>query len=115
MVVILGDAVISNPTSWAAATLAINFPESEETSGSNVYQPKPEIRHLFREPEARPATIVSNAFTLLCLSPFLVMLILWARIGANVSNLPLSVASLGTRYFLGLPRPRIVVRHQMEG
>jgi len=101
MVVILGDAVISNPTSWAAATLAINFPESEETSGSNVYQPKPEIRHLFREPEARPATIVSNAFTLLCLSPFLVMLILWARIGANVSNLPLSVASLGFHAGLG--------------
>jgi len=101
MVVILGDAVISNPTSWAAATLTINFPESEETSAGGVYQPKPEIRHLFREPEARPATIVSNAFTLLCLSPFLVMLILWARIGANVSNLPLSVASLGFHLGLG--------------
>ena len=34
---------------------------------------------LFREPEARPASIVSNTFTLLCLSPFLLMLVLWAR------------------------------------
>ena len=35
--------------------------------------------HHRREPEARPSLMVSNAFTLLCLSPFLLMLILWAR------------------------------------
>merc|ERR1711890_176024 len=56
-----------------------------------------EIRHLFREPETRPATVVSNTFTLLCLSPFLVMVILWARLGANISNLTLSL-----RFHLGL-------------
>jgi len=98
---VLGDAVVSNPTAWTAATVTINFPESEETSVGGVYEAKPEIRHLFREPEARPATIVSNAFTLLCLSPFLVMLLLWARIGANVSNLPISVSALGFHLGLG--------------
>lgn len=99
--VILGDAVISNPASWHAATVTINFPELEDAMAAGIYDAKPEITHMFREPEARPATIVSNAFTLLCLSPFLVMLILWARIGANISNLPFSISALGFHLGLG--------------
>ena len=43
----LGDAVIANPTSWAAATVTINFPEAEEVE-VGAYEAKPEIRHLFR-------------------------------------------------------------------
>jgi oligosaccharyltransferase complex subunit delta (ribophorin II) len=98
---VLGDAVISNPTVWVAATVNINFPESEDAPAGSIYESRPEITHTFREPEARPATIVSNAFTLLCLSPFLVMLILWARLGANLSNLPLSLSALGFHLGLG--------------
>merc|ERR1719431_1492416 len=72
---IVGDAVISNPTAWEAAKISISFPsEDGELKEGSIYDAKPEIRHLFREPEARPASIVSNAFTLLCLSPFLLML-----------------------------------------
>lgn len=99
--IILGDAVIANPTSWAAAIVAVDFPELEEEAAVGHYDVRPEIRHLFREPEARPATVVSNAFTLLCLSPFLVMLVLWAKLGANVSNLPLSLPALGFHLGLG--------------
>jgi len=99
---VLGDSVIANPTFWTAATVSINYPEPEDTATTpSIYEVKPEIRHLFREPEARPATVVSNAFTLLCLSPFLVMLILWARLGANVSNLTLSLSALGFHLGLG--------------
>merc|ERR1711974_576070 len=45
--------------------------------------------------------IVSNAFTLLCLSPFLLMLILWTKLGANISNLPLSLPAIGFHLGLG--------------
>jgi len=98
---VLGDAVISNPTRWVAATVSINFPENEESAPPSIYDPRPEITHLFRAPEARTAPIISNSFTLLCLSPFLVMLILWARIGANISNLPLSLSAVGFHLGLG--------------
>jgi len=98
---IIGDAVIANPTAWTAATIDINFPEPEEGKEPGVYEKKPEIRHLFREPEARPASIVSNTFTLLCLSPFLLMLVLWARIGANISNITPSLPTLGFHLGLG--------------
>jgi len=99
--VIVGDAVISNPVSWAAATININFPEVEDDKAAGPYDVKPEITHMFREPEPRTASIVSNAFTLLCLSPFLLMLVLWAKLGANISNLPLSLPAIGFHLGLG--------------
>eukprot|EP00092_Neocalanus_flemingeri_P015901 GFUD01017218.1.p1 GENE.GFUD01017218.1~~GFUD01017218.1.p1 ORF type:complete len:629 (-),score=198.59 GFUD01017218.1:211-2097(-) len=98
--VILGDAVITNPISWHAANIDINFPESDSPKEAGLYEAKPEIRHLFREPEPRPSAVVSNAFTLLCLSPILIMLVLWARLGVNCSNFPVSLASVG--FHLGL-------------
>jgi len=99
--VIVGDAVISNPVAWAAATININFPEVEDEKAAGPYDVKPEITHMFREPEPRPASIVSNAFTLICLSPFLLMLVLWAKLGANISNLPLSLPAIGFHLGLG--------------
>jgi len=98
--VILGDAVITNPTSWHAANIDINFPDSDNGKEPGLYEAKPEIRHLFREPEPRPSAVVSNAFTLLCLSPILIMLALWAKLGVNCSNFPVSLASVG--FHLGL-------------
>merc|ERR1711892_92287 len=93
--VILGDAVITNPTSWHAADIEINFPEDGSSKETGLYSAKPEIRHLFREPEPRPSAIVSNAFTLLCLSPILIMLALWLKLGVNCSNFPASLAAVG--------------------
>lgn len=93
--VILGDAVITNPTSWHAADIEINFPEDGLSKETGLYSAKPEIRHLFREPEPRPSAIVSNAFTLLCLSPILIMLALWLKLGVNCSNFPASLAAVG--------------------
>ena len=46
--VIVGDAVISNPVSWAAATININFPEVEDEKVAGPYDVKPEITHMFR-------------------------------------------------------------------
>ena len=100
LTVIIGDAVISNPTAWEAAELEINLPGEERVGQPGAFEPKPEILHVFREPEARPATVVSNAFALLCLAPVLIMLAMWAKIGVNCNNFSLSLATVG--FHLGL-------------
>ena len=65
-----------------------------------MFEVKPEIIHKFREPEARPATVVSNTFALLCLVPVLLMLGLWLKIGINCSNFSFSPAAVG--FHIGL-------------
>ena len=41
---------------------------------------KPEIKHTFRQPEKRPPAIISNAFTILCLVPILIMIGCWMKV-----------------------------------
>lgn len=85
----VGDATLENPILWNVADVVLKFLDEEAPStvqAKNVYIPKPEIQHLFREPEKKPPTVVSNAFTALILSPFLLLLILWFKLGANISN-----------------------------
>ena len=64
-------------------------------------KPKPEIRHLFREPEKRPPQIVSTAFTGLCLVPIGLMLVVWMKLGVNISNFPVSPTAIGFHLGLG--------------
>ena len=59
------------------------------------------VQHQFREPEARPPSLVSNIFTALVLSPLLLLLVLWLRVGVNVSNFPASLSALGFHLGLG--------------
>lgn len=60
-----------------------------------IREVKPEIVHMFREPDARPARIVSDVFTGLCIAPLFLLFILWAKIGVNVRNFPFSLSALG--------------------
>ncbi|KYQ60019.1 Dolichyl-diphosphooligosaccharide--protein glycosyltransferase subunit 2, partial [Trachymyrmex zeteki] len=110
MELIIGDAVISNPFQFNIGTVTLKFPEPISTEGAdknisykqkpNVYTTKPEIKHMFREPERRPPAFVSNLFTGLCLAPVLLLLILWARLGVNISNFPVSLSAI--TFHLGL-------------
>jgi oligosaccharyltransferase complex subunit delta (ribophorin II) len=101
LALILGDAAVANPVSWSIADLVFTLPESGETKEAGPYQTKPEIKHLFREPETRPPATVSSLFTLLVLSPVLVLLALWFKLGVNISNFPFTLASLGFHGGLG--------------
>uniref|UniRef100_A0A672F8M2 Dolichyl-diphosphooligosaccharide--protein glycosyltransferase subunit 2 n=1 Tax=Salarias fasciatus TaxID=181472 RepID=A0A672F8M2_SALFA len=77
---IVGDATLENPILWNVADVVLKFVDEEAPATiqpKTLYVPKPEIQHLFREPEKKPPTVVSNTFTALVLSPFLLLLILW--------------------------------------
>ncbi|KAK2585464.1 hypothetical protein KPH14_010122 [Odynerus spinipes] len=107
---IIGDAVLSNSFQWTVATVNLKFPDAVATESngknasykqkSNIYTTKPEIKHMFREPEKRPPAFVSNLFTGLCLAPALLLFILWAKLGVNISNFPLSISAV--LFHLGL-------------
>uniref|UniRef100_A0A8C5GWY3 Dolichyl-diphosphooligosaccharide--protein glycosyltransferase subunit 2 n=1 Tax=Gouania willdenowi TaxID=441366 RepID=A0A8C5GWY3_GOUWI len=76
---IVGDATLENPILWNVADVVLKFVDEEAPATiqpKTLYVPKPEIQHLFREPEKKPPTVVSNAFTALVLFPFLLLLIL---------------------------------------
>merc|ERR1739844_174685 len=99
---IIGDAVVSNPTNWNLADITLQFPAADGQAGSMPdNKPKPEIRHLFREPEKRPPQIVSTAFTGLCLVPIGLMIVVWMKLGVNISNFPVSPTAIGFHLGLG--------------
>uniref|UniRef100_A0A8D0K9T4 Dolichyl-diphosphooligosaccharide--protein glycosyltransferase subunit 2 n=1 Tax=Sus scrofa TaxID=9823 RepID=A0A8D0K9T4_PIG len=106
---IIGDATLKNPIHWNVADVVIRFPEEDAPStvlSKNLFTAKQEIQHLFREPEKRPPTVVSNTFTALILSPLLLLFALWIRIGANISNFTFAPSTiifhLGHAAMLGL-------------
>lgn len=53
---------------WFYCTMTVNYKLVDKSEKS--------LQHLFREPEKKPPTVVSNTFTALVLSPFLLLLIL---------------------------------------
>uniref|UniRef100_A0A8C8DPT8 Dolichyl-diphosphooligosaccharide--protein glycosyltransferase subunit 2 n=1 Tax=Oryzias sinensis TaxID=183150 RepID=A0A8C8DPT8_9TELE len=94
---IVGDATLENPILWNVADVVLKFAEEEAPAtiqSKTLYIPKPEIQHLFREPEKKPPTVVSNTFTGLVLSPLLLLLILWLKLGANISNFSFSPSTI---------------------
>uniref|UniRef100_A0A4W2FM95 Dolichyl-diphosphooligosaccharide--protein glycosyltransferase subunit 2 n=1 Tax=Bos indicus x Bos taurus TaxID=30522 RepID=A0A4W2FM95_BOBOX len=112
---IIGDATLKNPILWNVADVVIRFPEDDVPStvlSKNIFTPKQEIQHLFREPEKRPPTVVSNTFTALILSPLLLLFALWIRIGANVSNFTFAPSTIV--FHLGHAEQHISSRKRKE-
>uniref|UniRef100_A0A672YWF1 Dolichyl-diphosphooligosaccharide--protein glycosyltransferase subunit 2 n=1 Tax=Sphaeramia orbicularis TaxID=375764 RepID=A0A672YWF1_9TELE len=98
---IVGDATLENPILWNVADVVLKFVDEEAPAmvqPKTLYVPKPEIQHLFREPEKKPPTVVSNTFTALILSPFLfsglLFRALWLKLGANISNFSFSPSTI---------------------
>ncbi|CAL1297560.1 unnamed protein product [Larinioides sclopetarius] len=98
---IVGDHVLKNPFMWKLGHVKFTFTAVAPASTyENPYEPKPEIKHMFREKEKRPSSIVSNTFSVLCVAPLLLLFILWIKLGANLSNFPCSIYAAG--FHLGL-------------
>ncbi|KAK6618090.1 hypothetical protein RUM44_002532 [Polyplax serrata] len=99
---IIGDAVLSNSFTWKLSSAKLTFAgEPKELETQNPYKPRPEIKHIFREPERRPAKFVSNLFSALVCAPILLLFVLWARLRINVSNFPFTLSALGFHLGLG--------------
>ncbi|XP_064480228.1 dolichyl-diphosphooligosaccharide--protein glycosyltransferase subunit 2-like [Ornithodoros turicata] len=100
---IVGDAVVDNPFQWTLATLELSLPQNPnppKEDAVNVHVPKQEIKHVFREQDKRPPAVLSNLFCGLVLAPLLLLLILWFKLGANISGFPLSLSAV--LFHLGL-------------
>jgi len=94
---IVGDASISNPVFWNFADVTLKFgsdPESESNAMEQLYEVKPEIVHMFREPEPRPPAILSQAFTIACILPIVLAFILWNRVGVNLGNMKMNLKTI---------------------
>lgn len=91
---ILGDPIISNPIRWSLASVDLTVAGSTAAAPQPSRGPRPEIKHMFREPERRPPQVISSTFTGLSLAPFLVLLILWGKLGINVKNFTFSLSAL---------------------
>ncbi|KAL1494878.1 hypothetical protein ABEB36_010394 [Hypothenemus hampei] len=84
---IIGDSIITNPFLWVVGEIEVKITSASSLATPKINRgPKPEIIHMFRQPDKRPATFVSLFFTVLTVSPLLVLLILWGKIGVNLSN-----------------------------
>ncbi|XP_071804461.1 dolichyl-diphosphooligosaccharide--protein glycosyltransferase subunit 2-like [Asterias amurensis] len=99
---IIGDAIVMNPFSWNLADVTLKFPEQEDTKPAPQarYDELPEIQHMFRVPEKRPPTVVSTTFTVLCIVPLIVLVIMWIKLGANLKGFTFSIGAVG--FHLGL-------------
>lgn len=101
---VIGDASLVNSFVRNLGEVNLKFSlESKKDSpaAAPLRQARPEIHHMFREPEKRPPRFVSDLFTGLCLAPILVLFILWGRLGINTSNFGFSLSALGFHGGLG--------------
>ncbi|XKL62653.1 hypothetical protein PGB90_002486 [Kerria lacca] len=113
IILIIGDMLISSSIKWSLATIKFKFlldqPVTQSEEMYYYYYPKPEIKHLFREPERRPPAVVSNIFTGFVLSPLLILLILWMKLKINMNNFPFTLSAFG--FHGGLGRQNLVDTH----
>ncbi len=74
---IVSDSLFENPTVIKLSEINLKFAsQTIENTKSNLFAAKPEIKHLFRVPEVRPPYTVSLIFTLLCLLPLALIVVL---------------------------------------
>ena len=100
---VIGDPSIANNILWRVASVKLSFTSIGKptpiwfgaTWTKVHYGPKPEITHVFRSPEKRPPTVVSDTFTfLVTVPPFFLLAVLWARIGINLNGFKASLSGL---------------------
>jgi hypothetical protein len=91
---IVGHHAFEAPIKYDVATVSLEFQvpdiaDEEEDEEDKAFGPRKEIHHLFRDPAPRPATTVSLVFAAIQIAlPFVVLLPLLKRSGANLDNFP---------------------------
>ncbi|CAK9219847.1 unnamed protein product [Sphagnum troendelagicum] len=108
VVLIVGDMTMENSFVWTLASLDLDLPAAPEGKPLPPEAPleitarvgsKPEIAHIFRQPEKRPPTLLSNIFLSLTLLPLIGFFIGLGCLGANIKLFPMTglpgVAAVG--------------------
>ncbi|CAI7739575.1 unnamed protein product [Closterium sp. NIES-54] len=94
---IVGDQVMDNAFDWQLGSVDLDLPAAPETAPKLPARPeslaerfsaKPEITHIFRKPDSRPAFVVSYSFVALVLLPLVVLLVGLAVLGVNLKAFP---------------------------
>lgn len=83
---IIGDALLENSLTWKlndALQLTFHDDGQSDKDFSDLYRPRKEIIHQFREEEKRPPAIVSTVFSGLTVLPLFILLILVKRQNSN--------------------------------
>ncbi|KAH8941759.1 hypothetical protein BDL97_14G061800 [Sphagnum fallax] len=97
VVLIVGDETMENSFVWTLASLDLDLPEAPEGTAlpptvpvevNARFAPKPEIAHIFRQPEKRPPTLLSNVFLGLTLLPLIGFFVGLRYLGANIKLFP---------------------------
>lgn len=84
---IVGDLGLGDSLTWNIGAVKFSFPTHPPEEEPEVfYKPRPEIHHVFRQPDPRPPKVISLIFTCLVLCPWLIVFISWYKIGVNLSN-----------------------------
>jgi len=95
---IVSDSLVDNRVLWTLADLKLQFAEVEQPSSgvdkASLYSKRPEIQHLFRQPEPMPSKVVSTIFTVLCAAPLVLLVVMWLGIGFNLSRFSFSLSGL---------------------
>lgn len=82
----MAGQVLSSPEPGSVLNL-------KDTASVN-YSPERLIEHTFREPDARPPSVISLAFTGITLAPLLILFIMWPLYGLNFKLFQFSISSL---------------------
>lgn len=97
---IVSDPLIENPTLIKLAQVKLRFGEDQQQQTSDatlekskLYSKQREISHIFREAEQLPSSVVSSLFSILCLAPIALLVVLWLAIGFNFNKFQLSLSS----------------------
>jgi oligosaccharyltransferase complex subunit delta (ribophorin II) len=98
---IVSDPLIENPTLIKLAQVKLRFSDDQQQQQaseislekSKLYSKQPEIAHIFREAEQLPSSVVSSLFSILCLAPIGLLVILWLAIGFNFNKFQFTLAS----------------------
>ncbi|CAM6034903.1 unnamed protein product [Sphagnum compactum] len=97
VVLIVGDETMENSFVWTLASLDLDLPEAPEGTAlpptvpvevNARFAPKPEIAHIFRQPEKRPPILLSNVFLGLTLLPLIGFFVGLRYLGANIKLFP---------------------------
>jgi len=90
---IIGDPFIHNTVNWQLGAVSFTFPKPSTSKSKNtgsIYKTLSDIEHTFAKEQSKPLQSISYTFTALVLSPFLILIVGFLSLGANIGNFPTS-------------------------